>query len=539
MLFAVLWMVSLLVDPNGYLSTDTGGKTAALVALERNGGADLDLGYWAEAHDPDGSLFPMFSTRHFDDGGWVNATTLPMLYVAAPLHQAGGMRAALVLPVLGSVAAALAAGALARRLARRQPEHAAAAATVVVGLAGPATVYALDFWEHSIGLALMGWAMVGVHDALERASRSGHLAAFAAGAGFGAAATMRQEALVYGFVAGLALLAIGWARNGPRIVTRGGAMVLGTLVPLAANAMLERAVLGSASRADRGFGTAAAAGSDLGLRVEEAFVTGFGSSGSLSVLAIVSGVFATAGLAGLGLAGGSDGRRRSVALVAVGFAPLVLSLLALGLRFVPGMVFATPLAGLGFAAMRRPAAADRAPLAVAIGAMPLVWAVQYTGGAGPQWAGRYILLSGFLLTVVAVSRFWADRREVVAGVAGLGLAVTLAGVAWTVQRADAFAGLSAELAAAPEPVLVFSDPFVSREAGPIVLDEQWLAAWTDERRALAGEVVVASGHDEFGYVNREREPDVPIFAGFRPVSERFIEVFDGYRFRVTTFVAEP
>ncbi len=72
-----------------------------------------------------------------------------------------------------------------------------------------------------------------------------------------------------------------------------------------------------------------------------------------------------------------------------------------------------------------------------------------------------------------------------------------------------------------------------------MLDEQWLAAWTDERRALAGEVVVASGHDEFGYVNREREPDVPIFAGFRPVSERFIEVFDGYRFRVTTFVAEP
>ena len=52
-------------------------------------------------------------------GKWVNVTTVPVLYLAEPLYRAGGYRLALVLPMLGSVAAALAAYALAQRLGAR------------------------------------------------------------------------------------------------------------------------------------------------------------------------------------------------------------------------------------------------------------------------------------------------------------------------------------------------------------------------------------------------------------------------------------
>jgi hypothetical protein len=34
-------------DPHGSLGTDTGGKTATLVTMNRNGNLDPDVGYWA------------------------------------------------------------------------------------------------------------------------------------------------------------------------------------------------------------------------------------------------------------------------------------------------------------------------------------------------------------------------------------------------------------------------------------------------------------------------------------------------------------
>ena len=65
----------------------------------------------------------------------------------------------------------------------------------VLGLASPVAIYALDFWEHSVGLALMLWGVVVVLDVIN--TRAGRRGARWPALLFGAAATMRQEALVY------------------------------------------------------------------------------------------------------------------------------------------------------------------------------------------------------------------------------------------------------------------------------------------------------------------------------------------------------
>ena len=86
--------------------------------------------------------------------------------MARPLWSLGGYRGALLLPMLGGVATALAARALARRLAPAASRARAEAASFwLVGLASPVAIYALDLWEHTLGLAAMAWAVVLLVDA--------------------------------------------------------------------------------------------------------------------------------------------------------------------------------------------------------------------------------------------------------------------------------------------------------------------------------------------------------------------------------------
>ena len=182
-------------DPRGTLGTDTGGKLATLHVMDHNGSLVPEIGYWAASADPKGDLHPIFYTFKVD-GKWVNVTTLPMVYAAYPLFELGGDRGVLLLPMLGSILCALAARALARRLGRGSGWS----AFWVMGLLSPVAIYALDFWEHSLGLALMLWGVVWLLRLLD--DEHGLRAALVAGALFGGAATMRTEALVYLVVCG-------------------------------------------------------------------------------------------------------------------------------------------------------------------------------------------------------------------------------------------------------------------------------------------------------------------------------------------------
>ena len=87
---------------------------------------------------------------------------------------------------------------------------------------------------------------------------------------------MRTEALVYlvvcGGTAGL-VLPRGDRGAVAATVLRGGALLVGAALPLAANEMLERFALGGTIRASRAAGTAADVGASATVRVQEAFTT--------------------------------------------------------------------------------------------------------------------------------------------------------------------------------------------------------------------------------------------------------------------------
>lgn len=527
----VLIGLLLLTDVGGFLSTDVGGKLATLEAMDRRGDLSPDLGYWAEEHDPDGSLYPMFSTSHVGDQ-WVNVTTLPMLYLALPLYALGGAHLAGLVPVLGTVLAALGAWTLARRLGGD-----GTLAFWVVGLASPPTIYALDFWEHSLALALMVWGVVFALDA-SRAELRGWQRAALAGLLFGMAATMRQEAFVYGFVAGGALGVRLLA--GGRLLTataRGGAMVLGTGVAILANTVLENWALGSNSRNSRSTGTASRLGEDLWLRLEEAVTTFAGPMAVDTLPGLLVAAVLVALLIELGRRALAGHRTRPVVIGLAWIAVLVgVDLLGSGLRFVPGLAATTPVAVVGLTALWR-VSDTRFVATIAVASLPLVWAVQFTGGAGPQWGGRYILLTGTLLAVATTVVFTeAGARAVLVRVAAAGAVVTLVGVAWTVERTTSFATAMQELADRPEPALVFHDPHLAREAGVLVLDERWLAATGHDARVEAARVLNAAGIREVGFVEHDSGGQATTLPGWQPVEETRVPLVSGLNLRLTTLV---
>ncbi len=531
----LLFLVAQLGDPGAYLTTDVGGKVATIEVIVEHGPTAPDLGYWAEEYDPDGSLYPMWSTLNID-GAWVNATSLPMLYMAAPLYALGGFRLALLVPVLGTVLAALAARRLAEQLGG-DPVH-ASLAFWTVGVASPATVYALDLWEHSFGLGLMAWATVAVVACVDP-ERVRTLIPFLAGLAFAGAASMRQEALVYGFVAGFALVLTLLLGSQVRLaVTRGTAMLVGTGGGLVANMGLEWLVFGSPMRAGRGTGTAGAAGSAASDRVQEAVITGFSPMASFKPITYVLAAALVCALAVLAWRADEEEERTRVirlSLLAIGL--FVATDLAVdGLRFIPGLAATTPVAVFGVVRgwTRGP---RRLVVSIAVGALPLVWLTQYTGGATPQWGGRYLLLSGFLLLVAGIVSCDTPRaRSTLRLVIAAGVVVSCVGVVWTVKRTHAFADLNATLADRPEQALVFEDAFLPREAGPRVLEERWLAASTPEARAEAVVVLRAAGIDEVGmveYANGRPRRELP---GWSPVSVTEVPLLNGLFVTVTTWV---
>ena len=499
--------LSLLNDPRGFLGTDTGAKVATLQVMSDRGRLDPDVGYWAERWDPGGRVHPLYNTGRLGDR-WVNVTTLPMLYAAHPLHRLGGYRLALLLPMLGGVLAALAARALARRLS----DGDGWGAFWVVGLASPITVYALDFWEHSLGVAAMAWAVVVLLDVAEGRRRW----PWALGAGLlvGGAATLRTEALVYGLVAvGLACLwlVIGGRRIGAA-VGAGAAAATGLAGPLLANVVLEDATVGHAIRSERAAGTAVAAvsttGGAAGSRVEEAVLNAAALHPALEAMSYLLGAALLGLLTFAVVRAARPGDAGPAVLAAAGVAALYLIRFLDGLGFVPGLVAATPVAVAGVV-LGWWSAASRYVVGVGLLALPIVWGTQFQGGAAPQWAGRYLLTSGLLLGVVGLRalprlRAWARR-----GLLGLAAAVTAFGLVWTSSRTHDVARASAALNRS-EPVMVSRIGHLVREGGAFYGDRRWLTAATKADEQYAADVVARSGARRFGLVQfADREaPDI-------------------------------
>lgn len=548
--------LAFLNSPRGFLGTDTGGKVATFEAMTASGRFDPDLGYWAERWDPDGSLHPVAFTAHTESGKWVNVTTLPALWVGWQLYQVGGYRAALLVPMAGSLAAAFAGLALLRRLGVRD-ERWAWTGFFVLALASPLTIYALDFWEHSLGVALLAGAVVVLVDVVRRGDRV-WVRASLAGALFGAAATMRTESLVYLGVAGIAAVVLvarfgaGTARRrGTAAIGVGALLLVGAAVPVVANEVLEQRVVGDSVRSSRIAGTALVAGDRPADRLEEAATTLVGLEGSpqgivlgggfVAALAFAvfrrdaaAGVVAVAGAGGIGVVRAVSSR--------FGFVPGVVP--AWGAPVVAGVASTLPgvrFEGTGEIAEDAVRPASTLLRAVALGAIPLVLATQFRGGAGPQWAGRYLLLTGFLLAVVG----WAalERRPAALRMAVIVLAVAVTGfgLAWVRIRTHDVARTIAALEARPEKVLV-SDVFhLAREGGATYGEKRWLTLAERRRDApRAAWLLAAAGVSTFTAVEAATAPPNRLdFPGFEPTDRTTLRLFDGVDLRITRWEATP
>jgi hypothetical protein len=535
-LLAAYVALSFAMSPRGYLGTDTGGKVATLeVMTHHGGGLDPDIGYWAEQWDPSGRFHGLTFTYRYGDS-FLNASTLPMIYGTLPLYAIGGYRLALLFPMLGAVGAAFGARAISRRIGGGDGW----AAYWVAGLASPLAIYALDLWEHSIGVALMVAGIVVLVDAVR--VRATWWRGLLAGLAFGAAFSMRTESLAYGFVATAVVCAVLLQRDRSlrRPLVVGGASALGLVVVFCANAALEIAVAGTTFRAGRATGAASAGASSLGVRFDEAMTT----AGSLVPSTDRGGFIVVVGLIGLlayvAVRATRGGDQRLAYLAAGAAALLYLLRVRQGLGFVPGMVATTPFAVAGLAlAWKRPTARIFALIAVC--SLPFIWLFDFAGGAAPQWGGRYILVSGLILGTIGITLLADRARWARTFFLVLAVGITGFGLMWMSQRTHEVARAGEWIAARPEPVVVSNVPFWLRESGSYEPGRRWLSVDQPGEAAIgrAAQIVTDAGIDQFGLITFDEpgapSPSVP---GYRAGAQE-IQHWLGVDFRYTVYDRSP
>jgi hypothetical protein len=543
-LLAAYYLLSLLNSPDGFLGTDTGGKVATLKTMAANHTfTNVDVGYWAAQWDPHGALHPLYNSLHIGSH-WVQVTTLPMLLAGSPLYRLGGYRLALLLPMLGAVACAYAARALARRLGGDTTRQ--WWAFWLIGLASPVAIYALDFWEHTIGLALMAWGLIALLDLLEEdRPRRRILLAGLAGLAFGTAATMRTEALVYLAVAVAAVGVVILYRQRKVVpwIAPAVALAAGAAIPLLANRLLSQRILGGGLREGRAAGAADGVGHDLALRLREGLVTTFGLSSATTDKAILIGLL-LALLVGVAAWGGRRGRARlsrPVLLTILGCAALLYGATFLGgLDWVSGITGAAPLAAMGAALAWRHPTRRLAAIAM-LAALPIVWAFQWTGGAGPQWGGRYVLTTMFVLVVIGVVAMPSLRAPVPHVVTGLAAAVTVFGLCWVSVRTHDVARTFRALDARPEPVLVADGAIahLPREGGAFYGDHRWLATDDLSDRTAVASAVTEAGFESFALVDLAPVTLPARIGNFTAAPSSNITLFDGVTLTVTPYYLMP
>jgi hypothetical protein len=540
--------LSFVNDPRGTLGADEGAKVATLKVMSERNTFRPDVPYWAAQYDPEGKYHGLvYSTRIGDD--YINVTTLPMILAARPLWDLGGYRAALLLPMLGGVATAFAARALAMRIAPgKDRTRAGTYAFWIVGLASPVTIYALDLWEHTLGLAAMAWGVVLLVDASGigrdepdndgRSIRSVATRALAGGVLFGVAASMRTEALVYVVTTvAVGCFVAGFPRRWKRPLAIGIPAAVGLIALFVANIGLELAVIGGSYRSIRASGAASAGGQDFSFRAREGLTTLLSLAPSLDLSYVLAGLAFVIGLGGWALA--AAGKIRPVAAIVIGIAVAVLVIVQRvsdGPGFWPGLFATTPLAAVGlFLGWSSPA--RRRVVLMALVPLPLVFVFEFPGGALPQWGGRYILLSGLLLEVVGVVALVRLPRSSRTGLIGVAVVVTLLGLAWSSQRTHDIARAGDALAARPEEVLISPDGFPPREFGATWGTKKWMATLGAGELPGAIDVARQAGVDTFAIVELDGQRQLPDFPGYHEVGRSSVPLIDGTEFTLVSYAA--
>lgn len=177
------------------------------------------------------------------------------------------------------------------------------------------------------------------------------------------------------------------------------------------------------------------------------------------------------------------------------------------MSFVPGLLAAFPLAVL--ALTRRPHGRAAVVLAIALGALPLVWATSYVGGGGPQWGSRYTLTTTLLVAVVATVDLLRRHPVVGRGLLALTFAVSALSAGWLAVRSRSVDHLFADLTSVDAEVLIARNGFLIREGGAAVVDQHWLSVNNEEAFAVATQVAEDSGAHTVAVVEYEAAAPPP------------------------------
>jgi hypothetical protein len=531
LLFAAYGALAMLNEPAGTLLADSGGKLATMHTMDGSGSLDPGVGYWAAAQDPSGALHALRFTAKVGDE-WVQATTLPMLVASYPLYELGGDRAILVLPMLGGVLCALAARALARRFGASTGWT----AFWVVGLLTPVSLYAVSFWEHTLGLAAMLWAIVCFVDVAR--GHAGWRGAVGGGALFGAAAVFRTEALVYFAVTLLVVLGVLVFRHRAwtRALTVGAVAVGSAAAVLVANVLLEILTVGTSMRAGRTAGAAGAAGAaTLSDRIDQATTTATGLNGFSTTIDWVVGAVIV-----LLLGGGAWALARARPSHLVGWAGIggACALYAVrfssGLEYVPGFLTASPFAAVGIVLLwgRRDL---WLPAAIACLTLPVVWVTAYSDTMRPQWGGRYALASGALLAVVAVV-ILAGRKVALAAVVAVSMLVTGYGVVFLRERSQSIATGMEAIVARHDSAVISLEAHLLREGGAFYTPERhWLTATDQGQLREAVRIVRDAGDRELALLVPDHLRVPATIDGFTRTATETIVVRPDQPLKVVTY----
>jgi hypothetical protein len=322
----------------------------------------------------------------------------------------------------------------------------------------------------------------------------------------------------------------------------GVTVAAGLAIVWLANQGLERNVLGASLRSGRAASTAAGVGADAGLRLREAFVYSFGLNGWPFPLDVVVGGVIAAGLALAcwtwrpGAPPPSDDRRRLALIASALSGSCFVASLLMGLRFIPGTLMAAPVAVVGLVLGGRGDPRRRFVVAVAVAALPVVWATQCTGGASPQWAGRYQLPTGFLLFVAGVVALAGAPQALRVAVTAAAVVVTLFGAELLRVRSHAI-GESAAALAQGDVVLVTQQHHIFRETGSLASERRWLTADDDAELQAETAALRDAGIIEFRLVEVDR-PTGTTFEGFAATNDvTTIPYLPGHQLVLTTYTA--
>jgi hypothetical protein len=449
--------------------------------------------------DDDGRFFPIHLSQIDVEGDRGAPFAKHPLYpvLLAPLDALGGKTAMVLVSLAGTLAAALVAALLARRL-RPGLER---PTLWVVGLASPLFLDGYVLVAHTIGAALAGLAvLLAIEDHRNWRRVAGIVVVLALAVAF------RSEALLFGLALAAACGVLAWWRRYRSLVWPALAALVGTI----AGKALDQALGALVCSAYATVNPTAGSSNFLGDRVFGAVVTwllpsydGLGLDDALLVGALVLGV-ATVVVA----------RRRpedgaGIRLLALLGAACAVGRVLVPATAVPGLLVAFPLLAVGLAAVGRPQLQSRTASVALVTCVIFAVAVlgtQYRSGGSGEWGGRYFALALPVIVPVVLAALAdlgrrldeATRRVTVGALLVASLAMTItAGDAlyrhqWTSQGVvDA---VEAAVAATPDAVVVATDGTTGRFGWRHVLaGEEWLLAGDDGDLAAVGEGLAAEG----------------------------------------------